>query len=452
MTSILKLLVDFGSTYTKSVLVDLGTGSLVSRSQAKSTVKEDARQGLKQAIRNLHSRDADTLATSKEYLASSSAAGGLKMICSGFVPELTSEAAKMVALGAGAKVTGCFSHKLTSIEIEKIRELNPDIILLAGGTDGGNSEVILHNARALAGVRNKEARIIAAGNKEAGDEIFRIFASCGSEARIVANVLPDIGVVNAEPCNSEIRELFIRHIVKAKGIEDDVLMPTPSAVLEAAELLARGVSGEDGLGDLMVVDVGGATTDVISIGAQRPHGANTVLRGLPEPYSKRTVEGDLGVRYGADRIVELLESQAHAPDDVLDYARRVFNKQIVPKTDLESMLDNELAYVAVNEAVRRHVGRVELVYGPFGEMEIQHGKDLTGAGLIIGTGGPIVFSKNPRRILEGALFDPGVPECLKPKNPRFFVDRDYILFAAGLLKNNFPEQALRLVKKNLREV
>jgi uncharacterized protein (TIGR01319 family) len=453
MTIDLKLLVDFGSTYTKAVLVDLKTGSVVSRSQARSTVKEDVKIGFREAIGNLRIKKGEHLAESKEYLASSSAAGGLKMVCSGFVPELTSEAAKRVALGAGAKVVATFSHKVTRLDIEKIRELAPDIILLAGGTDGGNSEVIVHNARALANAANLNTQILAAGNKDAGDTIIRIFASVGKNVILAENVLPDIEKINPEPCNREIRELFISHIVKAKGIEEDVLMPTPSAVLEAAMLLAEGSSEEDGLGDLIVVDVGGATADVISIGVQRAHRANAIIRGLPEPYAKRTVEGDLGVRYGTDKILEILSAKVQTPDNQLvKYAKKVFGRQILPIDDLENMLDSELAYVALKEAVKRHVGRIELVYGPLGEMDFQYGKDLTKINFVIGTGGPIVFSKKPRKIMEGALFDTNKPEYLRPKKPRFFIDQNYVLFAAGLLKNGFPRQAFKLIKKNLREV
>jgi uncharacterized protein (TIGR01319 family) len=453
MTTNLKLLVDFGSTYTKAVLVDLKTGSLVSRSQARSTVKEDVKKGFKVAIGKLCIKEGEKLAASKEYLASSSAAGGLKMVCSGFVPEFTSEAAKRVALGAGAKVVASFSHKLTRLEIEEICELAPDIILLAGGTDGGNSKVILHNAHLLANAAKLDTQVLAAGNKEVSDEILNIFDSVNKKVRIAENVLPDVGKINPEPCNREIRELFIKHIVRAKGIEEDVLMPTPSAVLDAARLLAEGACKESGLGDLIVVDIGGATTDVISIGAQTPHKANVVVRGLPEPFAKRTVEGDLGVRYGADKILEILSAQEHAPDNQLvEYAQKVFGKQLLPKDDMDNMFDSELAYVALKEAVKRHVGRLELVYGPLGAMEFQYGKDLTKIDYVIGTGGPIVFSKSPRKILEGALFDKSIPECLKPQNPRFFIDHNYMLFAAGLLKKSYPLQALKLIKNNLREV
>jgi uncharacterized protein (TIGR01319 family) len=448
-----KLLVDFGSTYTKAVLVDLKTGSVVSRSQARSTVKDDVKKGLKVAIEKLSNKEGEKLAASKEYLASSSAAGGLKMVCSGFVPELTSEAAKRVALGAGAKVVASFSHKLTRLEIEKIRELAPDIILLAGGTDGGDSKVILHNAHFLADAAKLNGQVLVAGNKEVSDEILKIFGSVNKKVRITENVLPDIGKINPEPCNREIRELFIKHIVSAKGIEEDVLMPTPSAVLDAARLLAEGVCKENGLGDLIVVDIGGATTDVISIGAQTPHKTNVVVRGLPEPFAKRTVEGDLGVRYGADKIIEIFSAQEHAPDNqLMEYAQKVFGKQILPKDDMDNMFDSELAYVALKEAVKRHVGRLELVYGPLGAMEFQYGKDLTKIDYVIGTGGPIVFSKSPRKILEGALFDKSIPECLKPQKPRFFIDNNYMLFAAGLLKKSFPLQALKLIKNSLREV
>ena len=103
-------------------------------------------------------------------------------------------------------------------------------------------------------------------------------------------------------------------------------------------------------------------------------------------------------------------------------------------------------------AVNQHVGRIEVVYGPAGEMLVQHGKDLTDVKTIIGTGGPIIDSSNPRKVLEGALFRKEKPSILKPREPNIFLDEKYILYAMGLLSQIEPVKALRIVKRYLKQI
>jgi uncharacterized protein (TIGR01319 family) len=106
----------------------------------------------------------------------------------------------------------------------------------------------------------------------------------------------------------------------------------------------------------------------------------------------------------------------------------------------------------VEIAADRHCGRLEMVFTPGGQRFIQHGKDLTGVKSVIGTGGPVIFSQNPRQILEGALFRPDNPFVLKPKKPNFYLDSEYILYAVGLLAQMKPEAALTLAKKYLKAI
>jgi uncharacterized protein (TIGR01319 family) len=225
-----RILIDFGSTYTKVVAIDLEKEEIIARTRVPSTVDTDITIGLKEAL-GIISREAgiDGLA-GKKALACSMAAGGLRMVCVGFVPEYTSEAANLAALGAGAKVVGRFSYELEEKEIKEIEDLAPDILLLTGGTNGGNTRVILHNARMLARTGDTVSNIIVAGNKGAHDEIKKVF---DSRKRVIftRNVMPEIGKLDLAPCNAEIRELFLKNIIEAKGIArareiiQDVIMP-----------------------------------------------------------------------------------------------------------------------------------------------------------------------------------------------------------------------------------
>jgi uncharacterized protein (TIGR01319 family) len=452
----IRLLIDFGSTFTKVVAVDLTKEEVVATARVPSTVETDITLGLEEALKNITEKTGITNLEKKEALACSSAAGGLRMVCCGFVPELTGKAASLAALGAGAKVVAGYSYKLTRQEVKEIEALAPDILLLSGGTDGGDEQVIIHNAQLISKTGRAITNIIVAGNKTTHDELKAIFKNHDKNITYTKNVMPEIGVLDAAPCNKEIRDLFMKNIIQAKGIArakaiiKDVIMPTPSAVLEAARLIAGGCGDEKGLGELIVIDPGGATTDVHSIARGVPGRADIIMVGLPEPYEKRTVEGDLGLKYNLDKLTELAGARETPPGFSAVVAK--FHDGKLPETAEEYACHLLLSCLMVEVAVDRHAGKLEVVYTPTGEKLIQHGKDLTGVKNVIGTGGPIIFSQNPRKILEGILFREENPFILKPKNPQFFIDEQYILYAVGLLSQSEPKKALLLAKKYLKPI
>lgn len=382
------------------------------------------------------------------------------MVTSGLVPELTGEAAKLASLGAGAKVTGVYAFQLTEDDIEDIREARPDIFLLVGGTDGGNTECILHNAAMLAEMK-PDFPIIVAGNRTAARQCQRRLEGC--QVYLCPNVMPKFGVLNIEPVQKQIREIFLSRIIQAKGLSavsrtlSGDMMPTPSAVLLAMELLAKGCEGEGGIGDLLAVDVGGATTDVYSMASGMPEQMNTVYKGLPEPYAKRTVEGDIGMRYSARGVVDaaglpricalsgLSEGRAGELIDEL-----TAHPDTLPARGGElERLDFALAFCAVEEAVRRHAGTMAETYTMMGQTFVQEGKNLTGVGQVVVTGGSLIHTARTMEIASRALYDPADPTSLRPKDAGILVDRSYILSAMGLLSARYPQTALRIMKKEL---
>jgi uncharacterized protein (TIGR01319 family) len=456
------LLIDFGSTYTKLRAVDLDRGHIVGTGQGPSTVASDIRIGMKVALTDLSAR-VGGLPTFRHRLASSSAAGGLRMVTVGLVKELTAEAARRAALGAGARLVGAYAYRLTKGDVDAIVAVSPDIILLSGGTDGGNSEVIVANGQALA--RSALAcPIVVAGNRNAADEVREALHASGKPVIVTENVMPEFGVLNIEPARAAIRQVFMDRIVHAKGIDqaremfDRVLMPTPAAVLEGARLVAQGTTRQVGLGDLLVVDVGGATTDVHSICKGSPARAEVVQYGLPEPVAKRTVEGDLGMRHNAHAIVESTGAAAIAADAGLAetdvgglLALLAADVERLPANDREQRFDRALARAAVRTAARRHAGTVETVYTATGPVAMQRGKDLSNVGVLIGTGGPLAHAADPAAILTAALADPGEAASLRPIRPRLMVDRDYLLYAVGLLAEAEPDAALALGLNHMRD-
>jgi uncharacterized protein (TIGR01319 family) len=452
------LLIDFGSTYTKLRAIDLDRRRILGSGQGPSTVTTDIMIGMKASLDDLERR-LGGLPRFKYRLASSSAAGGLRMVTVGLVRELTAEAARRAALGAGAKLVGAFAYRLTESDVERIVSLEPDILLLAGGTDGGNSDVILHNAEVL-GRSALACTVVLAGNRNAADDARAALA--GREVLATENVMPEFNVLHIEPARTAIRQVFIDRIVHAKGIDraraefDRVLMPTPAAVLEGARMLADGCDGISGLGPLLVVDPGGATTDVHSVASGEPSAPGVIVQGLPEPRVARTVEGDLGMRHNAANIVELVGVDAIAAEAGLDAARvEALVTEIsgdfdrLPRTADEVALDRALVRAAVRHAVIRHCGTVDTVYTVTGPVAVQHGKDLSEVSAVIGTGGALVHSPDPRSVLEMALADPAMPRSLRPKAPKLLLDRHYLLYACGLLGTVEPQAALELALANL---
>jgi uncharacterized protein (TIGR01319 family) len=454
MTDNVILFIDIGSTFTKVVAIDLKKEEVISRVESPSTVEEDVTIGLSKVLGKVE-KDVGSI-KGKESIACSSAAGGLRVVSIGLVPELSSEAAKRAALGAGAKIVGHFSYELTHSEMRQIEGICPDLVLLAGGTDGGNVKTIIHNATLLSHSKIN-APIVVAGNKSAFDEIELIFDTSPKVIRFVKNVMPEIGKLEVEDCREAMRDVFMQNIIKAKGIDKakqlvkDIIMPTPVAVLNAAVLLGNGVEDEEGWGEVIVIDVGGATTDVNSVAWGNPSKGGVLMRGLPEPFAKRTVEGDLGVRHNIDVLLQIAKGKG------IDLDEEVISKfqtepSRIPKDQKEMSIDAELARIAVQTAFERHVGRMEIVYSPMGEMITQVGKDLSQVTKVIGTGGPIAFSSFPEKILSGVIADSEHSYLLKPRKTDFYIDEKYIMFAMGLLAQSEQKTALRILKKYLKAI
>ena len=454
------LLVDFGSTFTKLTAVDLESEDIIATAKSITTVETNIIEGYEKALSILKEK-INVDVTFEKVVACSSAAGGLKMVAIGLVEELTTEAAKRVCLGAGAKVELVLSHHINNQEIQKIIDKKIDIILLAGGANGGNSECVIHNAKKLA-ESNIKAPIVFAGNKDASDDIEAILSSANKTFFMCDNVMPKLNQLNIESARDRIKDIFVKNIIEAKGIKkveaiiDRVVLPTPHAVLMAAELLSKGYGDESGLGDLMLADVGGATTDVYSLASGLPTKMNAVMTGLEEPYAKRTVEGDLGMRYSAKGILQSMSKSKIASymNQGIDIEHicemRHENIDFIPVTEEDFMHEDVLAATCIDVALSRHVGTLKGVYTPMGMMYHQTGKDLSHVNLFIGTGGVVINSPHPKTLLEKALSVEHKESLeLRPQHPELMLDKDYILSAMGLLSMDYPEIALRIMKKRM---
>ncbi|HPX20263.1 MAG TPA: methylaspartate mutase accessory protein GlmL [Bacilli bacterium] len=457
------LLIDFGSTYTKLTAVDKEKGDIIATASSFTTVATDITVGYRKALAKLYQKIGKEIEFYRK-IACSSAAGGLKMAAIGLVEELTVEAAKRVCLGAGAKVDLVFSHYCTAKELRAIIDKKIDIVLLAGGTDGGNSDCVLHNAKVLGEIGVK-IPVIYAGNKSCQDEIEEIFRKYQIDGYICENVMPRLNVLNPHSAKEKIKEIFLKRIILAKGIKkieteiDKVVQPTPDAVLQASELLSKGYLDEPGLGEIVLLDIGGATTDVYSMSPPNTTKSNVIVKGLEEPFAKRTVEGDLGMRYSAMGILSVLSKEEQ------ERINRTFGIDIakeceyhhehvedLPKTEKEDEIEKILAGVCADKAMERHCGKMEEVYTPLGMMYYQTGKDLSEIKYIIGTGAVVINSADPGYILSKMTNHEFNRMELRPLHPEYLIDQDYILAAMGLLSQEDPLLALQIMKKRMRKI
>lgn len=452
------LLIDFGSTYTKITAVDLEKEVIVGTASSFTTINTDINEGLHRAIETLEKQTGKL--KYDEYLACSSAAGGLKMIASGLVPGVTTTAAKEACLGAGAKVIKVYSFEMTEEDIEEIEKIKPEIFLLAGGTNGGDKKCILHNAKMLSTCK-VEFPIIIGGNNEVSNKCKKILKD--KETYVVENVMPTFGELNIEPAQNKIRKVFLQRIIYAKGITktseliSEIIMPTPSALMNAIKLLADGYENENGIGELMAIDLGGATTDVYSVGEGTPKEPNVIYKGIEEPYIKRTVEGDIGMRYsiggiidevGVDNIASVANLTMERANEIIEYLQ--INPDILPNEKDIEKLDFALSAKAVEIATIRHCGTKEKIYTSNGIAYLQKGKDLTHVKKIILTGGSLINLPCINNILEYACFNEKRQESMRPKNAEILVDKKYILQAMGLLSKSYPKIAIRIMKKELK--
>ncbi|MDO4552983.1 MAG: GlmL-related ornithine degradation protein [Bacillota bacterium] len=416
--------------------------------QAPTSVLEgDVRIGLRGAIEDLCRRKGVASVEYGKMLATSSAAGGLKMTVHGLVYDMTARAAREAALGAGAIIHQVTAGRLRRTDLARLREIGPNLIMIAGGVDHGERDTALFNAELIRSLE-LPTPVIYAGNLENREEMELIFRDAPAPLYLVENVYPKIDQLNVEPARKVIQAAFEEHITGAPGMEhvrdlvNGPIIPTPGAVMESARLLY------EALGDLMVLDVGGATTDLHSV----TEGSEEISRisVQPEPMAKRTVEGDLGVYVNMENIVNIIGREKLAAELELDLAQVMDSYKAVPGTPEEIRFVERLTLEAVLKATERHAGRIRYVYGPSGRSTLAEGKDLTQVKTIVGTGGAL--TRLPRRLeLMGAIAAHNETGLLLFPSPdaRLLVDNDYIMASLGVLSRENKEAALRLLKSSL---
>jgi uncharacterized protein (TIGR01319 family) len=411
--------VDIGSTWTKAALVDPATGRLLDSRQAPTT-PGDVVAGVLAA----------TDGWAAPVRACSSAGGGLRLAVVGYEELISAEAGSRAALSAGARVVHVAAGRLDAAALAALAAAEPDVVLLVGGTDGGDAAVLRANAAALAssasfggsGVLRRSVPVVLAGNAEVQEEVAELLRSGGEPVTVADNVLPDIGELAPEPARAAIRAVFLRHVIGGERLSRDprlrawVRAVTPDAVLDGVVVLA-GLRADADVPGVVVLDVGGATTDVYCVPGADAEQSTLRREAVGVPAHRRTVEGDLGVSASAPalRAAARAEGLADPGEDPL-----------------------ALGEAAAVVALRRHL-RAEAAFGP-------GGATARGVGLVVLSGGvfrradPVALAAVVERLAADRGGAGGVLA-----GSRVVVDRRYVLAAAGLLAGDRPVAAAGLL-------
>lgn len=448
------LVFEIGSTTT---LVNAFTGldspqpQFVGGGQAPTSVADgDVTIGLQAAIADLEQKTG-IKGPYTSMLATSSAAGGLKMTVHGLVHDMTVKAAKEAALGAGANIKLITSGRMRQTDLAKVEQIDPNIILLAGGVDYGERDTALHNVEMILSL-GLDIPVIYAGNIENQAEIELMFrqANQSDNLFLVENVYPSIDELNVLPTREVIQKVFEDHIIHAQGMEkirdmiDSKIIPTPGSVMLATELIAESI------GDVMTIDVGGATTDVHSV----TEGSEEItrLQIAPEPTSKRTVEGDLGLFINRSNLLQLIDQTELLKKTGLSEAElaEVLDQfHAIPEKDEERRLVYVLTEIAAVVSSHRHSGGLKDLYYTGGKKSVAIGKDLTNIQTIIGTGGALTRLPATQPILASIPQSNPGNKLLPAEGVNVLIDHDYIMASLGVLSLTHKEGALRLLQQSL---
>src|SRR5579871_4889170 len=473
------LATDCGSTTTKAILIEQqpdGQYRLMVRGEAPTTVEapfDDVTVGVVNAVREVEELSGKTLlgaegkpmtpaqdaATGVDlYLSTSSAGGGLQMTVAGVVKGLSAESAQRAALGAGAIIIDVIAvddGRKEYQRIERLRQLRPDMILMAGGTDGGTVSHLVVLAEMLFAADPKprlgiglNLPVIYAGNKNAYADVKSLIGERVS-LRQVENLRPTMERENLLPAREAIHELFLEHVMqqapgygKLSTWTSTGIMSTPNAVGKIMETIAaqRGIN-------VLGVDIGGATTDVFSV-------FNTVFN--------RTVSANLGMSYSICNVlteakVENIKRWLPFAVSEADLRNQLRNKMIRPTTIPQRLMDLQIEQAVSREALRlafeHHKSLARGLTGTTLEKNVGNIFDQKGTGLtlvnmlsldmIVGSGG--VLSHAPRRE-QAALM---MMDAYQPEGFTLLtVDSIFKMPQLGILSTVHPEAATQVFERD----
>jgi uncharacterized protein (TIGR01319 family) len=470
------LATDCGSTTTKAILIERRGDEyrLVARGEAPTTVEapvENVTRGVLNAVAEVEELTGRKILESGQivkpqhdnsgtdlYISTSSAGGGLQMMVAGVVRSMTAESAERAALGAGAIVMDVMASndgRMVHEEVERIRQLRPDMILLSGGVDGGTTSHIAELAEVIRAADPKprlgityQLPVIYAGNKDARDIVKDILTG-KTALDITENIRPVLERENLMPARLKIQDLFLQHVMAhAPGYKelmswtDAPIMPTPGAV----GAMIQTVADEEGI-QVIGVDIGGATTDVFSVF---------------EGTFNRTVSANLGMSYsianvlaeaGLENVTRWMPFQIEEKQLRNKIKNKMIRPTTIPQTLEELIIEHAVAKEALRLAFQQHkslavglkgVQQQRTISDAFSQTETGATLvDMMSLDMIVGSGG--VLSHAPRRSQAAMmLMDAFLPEGVT----RLAVDSIFMMPQLGVLAQVNREAAMQVFRRD----
>ncbi len=317
--------------------------------------------------------------------------------------------------------------------------------MVAGGTEGGERETALFNFEQIAQLK-MNVPILYAGNSDNHEDIRALADEHEALLYLADNVYPSVDQLNSKAARHVIQAIFEEHIIHAPGmahireVVTGTIMPTPGAVMAMTEKLY------EVMGDLLTIDVGGATTDIHSV--TRGSEALYEFSVDPEPLAKRTVEGDLGVFINRAHVLEAMNAKecASLPDDYRELLDKVPE---IPRNKEEMALIMPLVRSCCREALDRHAGRMSEIFTARGRRKVVRGRDLTAVKTLITTGGALTRFSNVEPMIRELLRAPEPERLYPPPDLRVMMDKDYLMASSGVMAATYPEAAVRLMLNSL---
>lgn len=472
------LATDCGSTTTKAILIlkdEKGEYRLINRGEAPTTVEvpfDDVTIGVLNAVRELEEITGRKLIENNKlitpqkdsntgvdiYLSTSSAGGGLQMSVAGVVKSMTAESAQHAALGAGAIVSDVLAiddRRKPHERILRIRQLRPDMVLLAGGTDGGTITHIVELAETILSAdplprfgTGMKMPVIYAGNKVARDEVNKILGK-NMAITIVDNLRPVLERENLAPAREAIHRLFLEHVMsqapgynKLMGWTEIGIMPTPAAVGEIIQTIAR----EERI-NVLAVDIGGATTDVFSVFKETFN--RTVSANYGMSYSICNVLVEAGVEniirwipfeIGEDELRNILRNKMIRPTTIPHTLKDLLIEQAVAREALRLAFEHhkQLAVELKGVQHQRTVGDI-LTQTASGQTLV----NMMELNMIVGSGG--VLSHSPQRTQSAFM----MLDAFQPQGiTALTVDSIFMMPQLGILSTVYPKAASEVFHKD----
>ncbi len=415
------LVADCGSTTTTVALIERAHGHyrLVARGEAISTHRppwSDAAVGVREAIRQIEELVGRRLLGQTGalmrprmptgdgvdgFVAVSSAGRPMRVALAGLTRDLSLSSAQRAVAGTYTLITGTMAldegaaQRDPDVRIQTLRQAQPDIVLIAGGADGGATRPVLDLAQVVAlfnQVLEPESRPLTfyAGNARLADEVKAQFSG-GGELRNVANVRPGLNRENLGPLQSELDAIYQeRWLAQVPGF-NTLSEWSGGPVLPTARTFGQTIHyiGDRYQLNAVGVDLGSTSTLV----------AAHLPRSSSEPGSRGglTTCADLGIGLNVKAALGQIPLEAitrwlpfeMSPGQARD---ELLNKGLHPASVPQTWEDLQLEYALAREVMRRAVAQARPGWLHGGHSSPAHGPQWD---LIIGAGRTLARTPRP---------------------------------------------------------